>query len=328
MTGWSPQRKALFYTELEKLAEAGFGVREAARVMIDSGVSAAERAVLERVLAGIEAGKTIGGSFGEAGVSKLEQVLVEAGEKSGKPGPAYAHLAGYFELLAESRKQVRRAMVYPLVLLHLGLFLASMPPALQEIDFGELLVRFVISVVVLWLVIIGGAVAVKALLARAPESLGIDRLLNALPLVGKARRSLALARFARVFHAALLAGLGMRETVRMAGEASLSAEVAAATERMAEAVKDGVEIGPVMTVQRVFPKAFSSSYSTAEQSGSLDQEMDRWAKRFASESNDRIRALAVALPKIGYVLIVGFVVWKIFSFYSGYYGAIEKVLEE
>lgn len=328
MTGLSPKRKELFYTELAKLTGAGFGVREAARAMIESGVPAAERSLLDSILEGLDQGKSIGGSFAAAGVSELEQMLVEAGEKSGKPEPAFAHLADYFGMIAEARRQAWTAMIYPLVLLHLGLMLAALPTdiAIHGFQPGVMIVRFFIGLAVTYALIAVGYGWVRWMISKAPESEAIDRRLGAIPVVGKARAALALARFARVFHAGLLAGLPMRETVRMAGEASQSGRVGAASARIASVVKEGGAVGPVMAGEPVFPKAFARSYATAEESGTLDADMDRWAKHFAADAADRVKRLTLVLPKIGYALIVAFVVWKILAFYAGYYGAIESEL--
>ena len=327
MAELSGKRKVVFYTELAKLTEAGFGIKEAARVMKDSGIPRQERKVLDRMLATLEEGKSIGDSFGSAGVSKLEQTLITAGEKSGKPAPAFEHLASYFQLFTESRRQALQGMIYPLVLLHLGLLLASIPVGLGEggLDVNALAIRFVSSLVVMYAVLIGGFFLMKRLLSKAPEDEGIDGWLGRIPVMGKARRAMAMARYTRVFHAALLAGLPMRETVTMSGEASQSARIAAASGRLAAVVKEGGAIGPAMVTERAFPKEFSRSYVTAEESGSLDEDMERWAKKFSFEASDRVQRFAALLPKIGYALIVIFVVWKIFAFASGYYGMLEEL---
>ncbi|GAA5481389.1 type II secretion system F family protein [Haloferula sargassicola] len=324
----SAKRKELFYTELTKLADAGFGIREAARTMIESGVPAAERELLEQVDAALESGKSIGQAFREAGVSQLERVLVEAGEISGRPAPAFQHLTNYFGMVAEAKRQAWQAMIYPLVLLHLGLLLAAIPvrAGLDGLDVNLLATRFVVSLGVTYALIAGGCFLGRGLLKKAPRSEAVDRRLNALPFIGRARKSLALARFARVYHAALLAGLPMRETVRMAGEASQSGQLAAAAGRIEAAVREGGAVGPMLAAEPVFPKAFARSYATAEESGKLDEDMDRWAKHFAADSIERVSRLSVVLPKLGYALIVAFVVWKILAFYAGYYGAIEKEL--
>nr|WP_246417903.1 type II secretion system F family protein [Haloferula luteola] len=321
------QRREGFYSELAKLTEAGFGIREALRLMVESGLQEAESNRVERMESALAEGRSIAGAFAAAEVSKLEAVLIEAGERSGKIATAYRHLAEYFGMLAAARRKALQALVYPLVLLHLGMLLAAIPVGdlMEGLDFTRVVVRLGISLALAYGGIGLGYLWVRSALAKAPTDAGVDRALNRIPWVGKARRSLAMARYARVDHAAVLAGLPMEETVRLAGEASLSGELTAAVERIVPAVKEGMAIGPLMVGEPAFPKSFSRSYLTAEESGTLDQDLDRWAKHFANEASERVDRLTVMLPKLGYALIVAFVVWKILGFYSGYFGLIEEL---
>ncbi|MGB6221837.1 type II secretion system F family protein, partial [Haloferula sp.] len=128
-----------------------------------------------------------------------------------------------------------------------------------------------------------------------------------------------------VYYAGLLAGLPMGETAAMAGDASNSGAIAEASGRLKSAAKEGDALGPVFVAERAFPRAFAKSYATAEQSGMLDKDLLRWSKLFEDDAASQVRMLSLVLPKLGYALIVVFVVWKLVSFYSGYYGSLEEL---
>ena len=74
----SYQKKHVFYTELAKLVDAGFGIREAAGVMLESRPSPAERRTLDGILHGLDDGRSIVDSF--------EHVLLDASRQSEQTG--------------------------------------------------------------------------------------------------------------------------------------------------------------------------------------------------------------------------------------------------
>jgi len=327
MARFSAKQKYLFYVELEKLVEAGFGIKEAAGVLLENRPSGGERKLLKDLLAGLGEGRSIAESFQGKELTQMERCIIAAGEKGGKLGPAFKHLADYFELVAGARRDALKAMIYPLILLHLGLLLAVIPSDVMSGGIGAagVLQNLVISLVVTYALIFAGAMFVMWGLRVAPNNAAVDRLINAVPMIGGARMKLAMARFTKVYHAGLLAGLSMGETATMAGDASSSGAIREAAKRLKATAKEGDALGPVFLAEKAFPKAFAKSYATAEESGMLDKDLLRWAKLFEDEAASRVRTLSVVLPKLGYALIVCFVVWKLVSFYSGYYGSLEEL---
>lgn len=327
-----PAQKHLFYTELAKLVEAGFGIRDAGRAMLDTRLPASQAALLRSMDARLEAGQSIAEAFGadQPEITDLERRILAAGERGGRLGPAFQHLADYFGMLATARRDFRQSMVYPLVLLHLGVFVAVVPSALMsgEGDFGSITRDFILSLLVLYA--LGGLVVfvLRRILNAAPENAAIDRLLHRLPVIGRARRAMAMARFTKVYHIGLLAGLSMRETVEAASLASHSGILREAGRQLTDALKEGGALGPEFVKCGAFPPAFARSYATAEEAGGLDKDLARWAKVFHEDAARGAKAVSGVMPKLLYALVVAFVLWKVFTFYSGYYGAIDRILEE
>lgn len=327
MASFPPKRKHIFHAELAKLVEAGFGIREAARVLLDGDPPAPERKLLEGLLAGLSEGRSIAVSFEGGGLSRLELGIIAAGEKGGKLGEAFLHLADYFEMVAKARRNAVSAMVYPLVLLHLGILLAVVPSDVVSggLAAGQVLTRLVTALFVCYGVIALGMMLALRLLKSAESNASVDRFIRRIPLVGKVRAKLAMGRFVKVYHAGLVAGLSMNETASMSGEAAASGSIRDASKRLVAAAKEGETLGPVFVAEKAFPRAFARSYATAEESGTLDKDLVRWGKVYADEAAAGVRRLSVVLPKLGYALVVVFVVWKLLGFYSGYYGSLEKL---
>ena len=327
--GFRAAHKHLFYTELAKLLEAGFGIREAAAAMLATRPPAAQAGLLREIDRELAAGNSIAGAFGRgaAAVGALERAIIGAGERGGRLPQAFQHLAGYFGMLAAARRNALQATVYPLILLCLGVFIAVVPAALMRGNrgLGGAMAEFVVALAVVLAVALAAWLALRALLATAPGHPAVDAALNRVPFLGKARRGMAMARFTRVYHTCLLAGLPMRETVATAADASRSGIIRRAGRRLAAALDHGQPLGPVFAACGAFPAAFARSYATAEQAGGLDNDLARWSQVYQDEAARAVAALAAAAPRLLYALVVAFVAWKIISFWSGYYGMLDEL---
>jgi type II secretory pathway component PulF len=322
----SPSDKQIFYTEMAKLLEAGFGIRKAAAVLHDIGLPPAQAVMLEGLNRGLDQGDSIAMAFSRntAVITELERRILTAGERGGKLGLAFLHLAEYFALIASARREIIQSMIYPVFILHLGVFIAVVPDALMRGDAslaeigGSLLARLCL----LYLAALITYLGIRSLAKKARTHALIDRFILALPWIGKARRHLAMARFCKVFHASLLAGLSMKETAEAAAQASLSGRIRQAGEALASCAQARQPLGPSFIEDEVFPKSFARSYATGEEAGTLDKDLARWSKLFQEDAETAVKALAANLPKVLYFAILGWVAWKIISFYTGYYSGL------
>lgn len=325
----SPAQRHLLHTELAKLLGAGFGIRQAIAVILDTRPPSAQVVLLREADQALAEGKSIAQAFGDpARVTDLERTVIAAGERGGRLAQAFQHLADYFEMLASARREAVRSLIYPAVLLHMGVFVATVPGGLMAGQSGgSILFSIILWLTGLYLGIALVVVLVRALLNSAPTNVAIDRWVNRIPVIGKARKSMAMARFTKVYHIGVLAGLSMAEVVSMASEASHSGTIREAGKALRQRAEEGGALGPVFVASSAFPAAFSRSYATAEEAGGLDRDLERWARLFHEEAARGIKAVAIAVPKVCYVLIVIFVVWKILGFYSGYYETLENLGE-
>ena len=320
--------KHLFYSEMAKLLDAGFDIRKAAAVLLDTRLPAPQVALLADLNRGLEAGESIAAAFG-ARLNDIERAIIGAGERSGKLAPAFQHLADYFGMLASARRDVVKGMIYPLMVLHLGIFIGIVPVALMKggMTSAEILGSLVVTLLIVYAAGFCVFVGIRALLKQAPEKPGIDRLINRIPWIGNARRNLAMARFCKVYHSCVLAGISMSETAGLASEASQSGVIREAGSKLVKAAMAGNALGPRFMADDAFPTAFARSYSTGEEAGTLDKDLARWSKLFQDDAESSVKRVSVMIPKLLYFLVLGFAAWKIAGFYSDYNGVLEQIGE-
>jgi type II secretory pathway component PulF len=120
----------------------------------------------------------------------------------------------------------------------------------------------------------------------------------------------------------------MSETLRLAGEASQSARLRDAACRAAKSLEGGGRLAGSMKLTGAFPRTFMQSVATAEETGTLDREMARWAAaeaELAARSQDLV---AQWLPWLLYVLIMLYVAARIIGMVYDTYSPVLKMLDE
>jgi len=324
------KHKHLFYMEMAKLLEAGFGIREAAKVLLDTKLPSVQANLLRDLNRGLKAGNTIAESFAQdrEAVSELERSILSAGERSGRLAPAFQHLSDYFGMLASVRREMVMAMIYPLIVLHLGIFIAIFPTAMMNgEELSAIIFKFGVTLIGFYIVVAVVTVLLSALFRAGSSNSWIDHFLYRVPFLGKTRQNMAMARFCKVYHSCLLAGIPMSETVAVSASASHSAMLRKASKKLSKAVNAGDALGPQFIAQGAFPKTFARSYLTGEEAGTLDKDLARWSSLYQTEAEASAKLLAAVVPKVLYFFILGFVAWKIISFFTGYFGGMLEMME-
>lgn len=323
--------KAILYSELAKLIGADFHFDRALTLLIGQNPPLGRRRFLLGLQRGLARGDGIARSLDNENaplVTGLESTLVAAGEKSGTLAQSFDHLARYFSAVDGGIRQARSAMIYPLILVHVAIVLPEIPAAIMSGGEMSPAASIATKLAVFWAGALLLAWLWKMLSAAATRNASIDQCMRLLPLVGKARQHWALARFAQVFHAGLLAALRISEITRIAGEASQSGVFAAGAAAAARRIDGGQPLALSLRETQAFPQLFADSIATAEEAGTLDREMERWAALETDLATEAMERVANWLPKIGYGLIMVYVAWRIISMAVGIYSPLFKMLDE
>jgi len=323
--------KALLYRELAKLVGANFHLDRSIELLLRQNPSHARRTWLQGLQFGLKEGKSIAASITEhcaAFSDALEFALIDAGERSGRLVDAFSHLSRYFEAWNIAVKQAIGAMIYPLILAHMGIVVPELPTmftaTLEDKPYSP--GSIFMPLAILWLLLLSLFLLWRWISRLGAESAGVDLWLGRLPLIGSARRHWALARFCQVFHASLLASMRMTECMQLAGSASHSGLLRHASRDAAQRIAAGETIAGAMADVHGFPMEFVHGTATAEEAGTLDHEMNRWAAVETIEAGDAVQRASQWLPKIAYAVVVMYVVYRIFAMMSGY-GAMLKQID-
>lgn len=291
----------------------------------------AERPNVRRILSGVHGGVVEGQRLSEAMARQgaafppLYRATVAAGEASGALAPILERLADGLERDEQVRGKVITALVYPtvLALVALGVVIALMvfvvPRVVDQFDSMNqtlpLLTRAVIGVSDLmrnwgWLfllLLVGGGAGFVAGLRKPEFRLAVDRRILRLPVVGRLTRDLHGARMARTLSTMITAGLPVLEGLTITARTVSNRALRAATEMMADAVREGGGLSAAMRRADVFPPILVHMTASGEASGRLEPMMERAADYLEREFST-FTAVLLSFLEPAIIVVMGGVV--------------------
>ncbi len=315
-----------FYHQTGAMLGSGLTLIRALELIRDAPPAAAFRPRLQQVIAELQQGATFSEALANrrGWLPELDIALIAAGEQSGRLDACCQRLAAYYKDRARLLRAVFADLAYPVFLLLLVLLIFP-PGALADLVWKGDVAGFVapklqvLAVVALIQVLVLG-------LNRTGQAPGFRRtweeLLHAIPVFGRARRSMALARLALALEALLNAGVNAIEAWPLAAAASGSPALEAATARARERMLAGETPGEAIAREAAFPPRFTSLYRSGELSGRLDQSLAYLHADFADESARLYKRLAEWTPRLVFLLIAVLVGWFIVRFWMNYFTGV------
>ncbi len=308
----SLRQKEGFYRSVASLLRVGIPLPTALDKL---GISGLESTSYTTLQARIRAGHPLGEALAEAAslFTPLETALLTAGERCGRLDQACEGLATHFAALAEGRETLRRKLLYPILLLHFGVLGLALPKLLTEglPAFAAQVLPFFLAAYTL--------VLTPFLAWRLFDGLQnplLQSVCNLLPVIGPILRQFALARFCRTYGLGLGAGLNLFEILRLAGDASGSHRIRTAALDAIEHARGGRPPGPVLAASRTFPTSLMQLWVVGEETGSLDQDLERWSHDAERDAHARFAQAVDLTIKAASAFVALLLGWRIISAYQ------------
>ncbi len=292
--------KQSFYHSLAQLVRSGVDLPEAL-AKLQTATRGRMRSLLRGLHSALRDGHTIGEAFASQPlVSPLEAQVVAASATGGQLETGFERLAEYYGAAADAAAALRKRLAYPVYVLHFSVFALGVPK-LFTAGSGAFLKETVST--------LGSIYALAALawilwtLLRDAGATGAftDRLLRALPLVGKTRRHFAVARFCMIYELQLGAGINVLDALNTAGKASRSGWIRKTVEGILPKVRAGSQVGPLLASSGAFPEDVSRGIIVGEDSGRLDQELQRLATAAHAEGLSSLKKASFWIYQILYL---------------------------
>ncbi len=309
------------------LLEAGIPVERALAALIEQSDDARTRHLLSAIRDELLAGHPLHRALAlfPQCFSPLYCALVAAGEQSGQLDRVMLRLADNLENSGALRQKIIQALVYPLLVVLVAsavifaLMIYVVPQVVAVFQNGKQALPFLTRALIVvsdflrltWPVLLAGGVLAfwavgRALKVEAIRCTWHARLLQ-LPFVGRLLLGLDSARLAQTL--AILVGSGVPLlTALQAGAAVVwLMPVAAALQRAAEQVREGVPLNRALAQAKMFPPLLVHMVASGEASGRLGEMLDKTARQQTDEVSNRL-ALSMSLLEPLLILIMGVLV--------------------
>lgn len=324
----SLREKESFYRSLGQLLRTGSTFPKAldslSRSMRGRARSFARR--LHRNAEGLSVAETFASQRSE--VSEMELGTLTAVERAGKLERGCTQLAEHFRSLAVAREAMLRKSAYPIFVLHFAILVFALPKALSGGGVDAYLRQTLTAFAFVYGLGICIALALPLLRDLGATSALLDRMLRAMPLFGKVRRAFAVARFCGTYQVQLDAGVNVMDSLTAAGRSSRSGMIRSAVRRALPEVRGGVQAGPMLAHSGAFPADVGQAICNGEETGSLDEELQRLAGEYQQEGLTRLDTVTEWVPRVVMLGIFIYVGYGIVSLYAGYLKQVEQLVDQ
>ncbi len=318
-------RRAEFYHQLGQLTAAGLGLLRGLEHLERNPPSRSYREPIRWLLAELREGFTLSESCQRLGqwLPAFDVALLQAGEKSGRLDACFRLLADYYNDRARLARQVLADLAYPAFLFHFAIFIFPFAQLFQTGDWLSYACRTAGVLIPVYATV---ALLVYAGQSRRGEAwrARVESLLHPIPVLGAARRSLALSRLAGALEALISAGVTIVEAWELAATASGSPALRRTVLAWRPLVNAGQTPGEVVSASSKFPELFANQYATGEISGQLDETLRRLHQYYLDEGSRKLHAVAQWTPRGIYLLVALMIGWHVVRFWTKHFNDISN----
>jgi len=325
---WRPTRDHLDL--IASLLEAGISLEDAfatfARTSARSPNARAATTVSDAVRRGVGLADAL-----EAVAAPTHVVALARGaERTGRTPEALRAAGELTGRLDELRGAMRRAALYPSVVLLVGLAMVviisvAVVPQLERtfLDLGGDLpapTRMVLGVSAalrsVWTPVIAvGLIALRRPIERASSRLPVARIAARLPVIGALRRDLAVAVLARLVATMLAAGVGLVDVLRSSATALDDAALRDRALRAADEVARGGSAFTDDGLRPVLDPVELEVLAVGERTGLLAEQWRRVAERRSDALSERVLRLGAVMEPLLVVVVGGLVGGAVIALY-------------
>src|ERR1051325_11238304 len=313
-------RRAEFYHQLSQLTAAGLGVVNALQQLQRAPPARSYRQPLEHLIADLGAGFTLGEACQRrsAWLPDFDIALLHVGEQSGRLDASFRSLAEYYNERARLAWQIILGLLYPAFLFHFAVFIMPFPRFFLSWDWKTYLLQTFGVLLPVYGLVAGIIYAGQGSHAEGWRSF-IEALCTPVPVLGKARRYLALSRLAGALEALLSAGVTIIEAWEFAAAACGSPALRRVVLGWRPLVDAGQTPGETLSSTNRFPDLFVNQYITGEISGKLEETLQRLRTYYQTEGSIRLRGLSWGIVAIVYLGVVGMIAAYVLRFWMNYF---------
>ena len=318
-SGVTPKDLQVFTRQLATMIDAGLPLVQCLDILAIQTPNKIFARILGQVKSTVEQGATFSDALRRHPkvFDDLYVNLVAAGEVGGILDTILNRLAVYIEKAVKLRGQIRSALFYPVSILVVAIAViavmllkviptfASMYKEMGHADLPAA-TKFVINLsrgfVTRWYLYAGalfGVVAGSAMIRRTDRGKEIfDRVLLRLPILGGTLRKIVVARFTRTLGTLLNSGVPILDALDICSRTAGNKVVEQAIARARDKIAEGHDMAGPLAESRVFPAMVVQMIGVGEQTGAMDQMLQKIADFYEEEVDAAVSALTSLIEPV------------------------------
>lgn len=331
---------------LEQLNRAGVPIHEALQDVRDAADSLKLRDILSDVVERVKAGEKLSEALAHypRTFSTVFVGLVKAGEVNGNLTESFVHMTDHMKWSSELRRKVRKAMMYPIVLI----VVMSGVIAVLMVFVVPKLVDFIMSqgfdlpphtVALIWTseqfqkhwyfifgVPIGGVILGK-IMYRVSEGFAyrVDALTMRLPAIGPTVRKINLARFTHFFSVMFKSGIDIIDALDGAKQVVGNRVIRESVETAIRSVTEGNSLTASLRISNQFPNLVIRMFKVGEDSGNMNDALENINFFYHREVNDAVDGMIGLIQPTLTAVMGGLIFWVIAAVFGPLYQSFQNM---
>ena len=344
-SGIDQKEIVIFIRQFATMIDAGLPLVQCLEILSTQGDNPALNDVLKAVKNDVEQGSTFSDALRKHPkvFDSLFCSLIHAGEMGGILDTILNRLAVYIEKNVKLKRQVKGALTYPLSTLAIALavcavLLGWVVPTFEQMfkDFGgELpaMTAFVIGIsngFLAWAPFMAvGLVAFIwgcAYTYKHPKTEPYwHKAMLTVPIIGNVMRKIAVARFTRTLGTLLSSGVPILDALDVVGKSAGNVVIERAINFTSDKIREGRTMAEPLTASGVFPPMVVQMIAVGEQTGALDQMLNKIADFYEEEVDVAVAAMTSLIEPLMMVLVGGMVGFLLIAMYLPIFDIAGKV---
>jgi len=338
---------AIFTRQFATMINAGLPLVQCLDTLTKQTTKPVFREVIAKVMKDVESGGTLAESLGKHKnvFQDLYVHMVAAGEAGGILDVILMRLATFLEKMDALKRKVKTAMTYPTVVMTVAIgatvfMLLFIIPTFAKMfkDFGGVLpmpTRIVLGVsdflrTQWWLLvggIIGTIVAFKRYVATEKGRLRVDGILLNMPAIGDILRKASVARFTRTLGTLIASGVPILEGLTITAKTAGNMVVHNAVIATRASISEGETIAVPLRQSGVFPPMVVQMIAIGEETGALDEMLNKIADFYEDEVDSAVEALTSIIEPIMIVFMGGVVGTMVVAMYLPIFKMVSVIMQ-
>ncbi|MFK4131662.1 type II secretion system F family protein [Pseudomonas luteola] len=319
-----PMDIALFTRQLATMLGAGVPLLQSFDIISEGFDNPNMRKLVDDIKQDVAAGNSLSSSLRKKPqyFDDLYCNLVDAGEQSGALETLLDRVATYKEKTEQLKKKIKKAMTYPAAVVVVAIvvsaiLLIKVVPQFQSVfeGFGAELPAFTLMVIGLsetlqewWFIVLLALFALGfgfQMTHKRSEKFrdAVDRFVLKIPIVGAILYKSAIARYARTLSTTFAAGVPLVDALDSVSGATGNVVFRNAVDKIKQDVSTGMQLNFSMRTTAVFTSMAVQMTAIGEESGALDEMLDKVATFYEEEVDNMVDSLTALMePMIMAVL--------------------------